>query len=146
MKLDVESLDDDAEDLIEMAQRHSRDERWDDVLELARALAMLLALLERWEELLQSLQLSIHAAEQLGDVVAEAWGHHELGTMHLLRGDHAKADRSLVVARTLRERIGGSTGWPQPTSTCRSCAAGCERGCTSPPTAAATCRLRADHW
>lgn len=110
MKLDVESLDDDAEDLIEMAQRHSRDERWDDVLELARALAMLLALLERWEELLQSLQLSIHAAEQLGDVVAEAWGHHELGTMHLLRGDHAKADRSLVVARTLRERIGDWDG------------------------------------
>lgn len=110
MKLDVESLDADAEGLIEMAQRHSRDERWDDVLELARALAMLLALLERWEELLQSLQLSIHAAEQLGDVVAEAWGHHELGTMHLLRGDHAKADRSLVVARTLRERIGDWDG------------------------------------
>jgi hypothetical protein len=110
MELDVESLDDDAKDLIEVAQRHSRDERWDDVLELARALAMLLALLERWEELLQSLQLSIHAAEQLGDVAAEAWGHHELGTVHLLRGDHAKADSSLAVARKLRERIGDWDG------------------------------------
>jgi hypothetical protein len=110
MKLDVGSLNDDAKDLIEMAQRHSRGERWDDVLELARALAMLLALLERWEELLQSLQLSIHAAEQLGDVAAEAWGHHELGTVHLLRGDHAKADSSLAVARKLRERIGDWDG------------------------------------
>ena len=110
MKLDVESLDDDAEDLIEMAQRHSRDKCWDDVLELARALAMLLALLERWEELLQSLQLSIHAAEQLGDVASEAWGHHELGTVHLLRGDNAKADSSLAVAHKLRERIGDWEG------------------------------------
>jgi hypothetical protein len=110
MKLDVKSLDDDAEDLIEMAQRHSRDKRWDDVLELARALAMLLALLERWEELLQSLQLSIHAAEQLGDVASEAWGHHELGTVHLLRGNNAKADSSLAVARKLRERIGDWDG------------------------------------
>jgi hypothetical protein len=110
MKLDVKSLDNDAEDLIETAQHHSRDGRWDDVLELARALAMLLALLERWEELLQSLLLSIQAAEQLGDVAAEAWGHHELGTMHLLRGEDAKADRSLTLARKLRERIGDWDG------------------------------------
>lgn len=105
-KLDVDSLDQDAEGLIETARRHSHNQRWDDVLELARALAMLLALLERWEQLLQSLELSIHAAEQLGDVAAEAWGHHELGTVHLLKGDHAKADSSLAVARRLRERIG----------------------------------------
>ena len=105
MKLDVDSLDEGAEHLIGMAQRHSHDKRWDDVLELARALAMLLALLERWEGLLQSLELSIHAAEQLGDVAAEAWGHHEQGTVHLLKGDHAKADSSLAVARKLRGRI-----------------------------------------
>jgi PKD repeat protein len=109
-KLDVDSLHDDAEHLIGMAQRDSHDKRWDEVLEVARALAMLLALLERWDELLQSLQLSIHAAEQLGDVAAEAWGHHELGTVHLLRGDHAKADSSLVVARKLREQIGDWDG------------------------------------
>jgi hypothetical protein len=105
-KLDVGSLDDDTEDLLGLAQRHSHDERWDDVLELARALAMLLALLERWEELLQSLELSIHAAEQLGDMAAAAWGHHELGTVHLLRDDHARADSSLTVARKLRQRLG----------------------------------------
>jgi hypothetical protein len=137
MQLDAKSLEDDAENMIETAQRHIRDERWDDVLELARALAMLLALLERWEELLQSLQLSIQAAEQLGDTAAEAWGHHELGTVHLLRGENAKADRSLALARKLRERIGDWDGLAATDfnlqALCRSLRAGLHGGHPKPP-------------
>ncbi len=102
--VDVNSLSDEANALLGLLQRLDRTKRWDDVLRVARCLSALLALLGRWIELLRSLRTALQAAEQLGDSLSEAWALHELGTLHLLAGRHAEADRQLGKAREIREQ------------------------------------------
>jgi PKD repeat protein len=102
--IDVDSLSTEADALLGLLQRLDRTRRWDDVLRVARCLSTLLALLGRWIELLRSLRTALQAAEQLGDPLSEAWALHELGTLHLLAGRHADADRQLGKAREIRKR------------------------------------------
>jgi PKD repeat protein/tetratricopeptide (TPR) repeat protein len=102
--IDIDSLSTEADALLGLLQRLDRKKRWDDVLRVARCLAALLALLGRWIELLRSLRTALQAAEQLGDPLSEAWALHELGTLHLLAGRHAEADRQLGKAREIRRR------------------------------------------
>jgi PKD repeat protein len=102
--IDMDSLSDEADALFGLLQRLDRTKRWDDVIRVARCLSALLALLGRWIELLRSLRTALQAAEQLGDPLSEAWALHELGTLHLLAGRHAEADRQLSKAREIRER------------------------------------------
>jgi PKD repeat protein len=104
--IDIDSLSDEADALLGLLQRLDRTKRWDDVLRVARCLSALLALLGRWIELLRSLRTALQAAELLGDPLSEAWALHELGTLHLLAGRHAEADRQLGKAREIRERYG----------------------------------------
>ncbi len=104
--IDTDSLSDEADALFGLLQRLNRTKRWDDVLRVARCLSALLALLGRWIELLRSLRIALQAAERLGDPLSEAWALHELGTLHLLAGRHADADRQLGKAREIRERYG----------------------------------------
>jgi PKD repeat protein len=109
-RIDPAAISDEVDALLGLLRRLDHDERWEEVLRVARSLAMLLALLGRWVDLLQSLRVALSAAEQLGDGSGKAWGLHELGTLHLAADKHVEADRLLSQARDLRERIGDRHG------------------------------------
>lgn len=109
-RLDEAAITSAADALLGQLQRLHHDERWEEALRVARLLAMLLALLERWVELLRALRTAVSAAEQLGDSGAKAWVLHELGTLHLAGERPAEADRMLTQARELREQIGDRRG------------------------------------
>jgi hypothetical protein len=109
-RLDPAAVSDEVDALVGLLGRLDRDERWTEALRMARSLAMLLALLGRWLELLKSLKLALGAAEQLGDVSGQAWALHELGTLHLAAGERAEAERLLSQARAMREQIGDRHG------------------------------------
>lgn len=105
-RLDPTSINDELNALLGLLGRLDRDEHFTQALELARSLAMLLALLRRWVELLQSLKIALAAAERIGDEGGRAWALHELGTLHLAAERYAEGDRLLEQARSLREQIG----------------------------------------
>ncbi len=107
---DPASISDEVDALCSLVQRLDRDGRWEESLRVARALAMLLALLGRWIQLLRSLQIAVGAAERLMDDASKAWALHEQGTWQLVAGNHAEADELLGKARDLRARIGDRHG------------------------------------
>jgi PKD repeat protein len=104
--LDLQALGDEADDLFGLLQRLNGARRWKDALRVARCLAVVAALIGRWIELLRSLRMALHAAEELGDPLGEAWALHELGTLHLVAGRHAEANRQLDRAREIRQQSG----------------------------------------
>jgi hypothetical protein len=107
---DPASISDEVDALCGLVQRLDRDGRWEESLRVARALAMLLALLGRWIQLLHSLQVAVGAAKRLMDDSGKAWALHEQGTWQLVANEHAEADELLGKARDLRERIGDRRG------------------------------------
>jgi Bacterial Ig-like domain (group 1) len=109
-RLDAASIGDQVDALYGLLRRLDHDKRWQEALKLARSLAMLLALLERWLELLKSLKVALSAAEELGDSAGKAWALHELGTLHLAAERHADADDKLSRARDLRKRSPNQSG------------------------------------
>ncbi len=109
-RLDPASISDEVDALVGLLGRLDHEKRWEEALRFARSLAMLLALLGRWVELLQSLRAALSAAEQLADTAGKAWALHEQGTLHLAVDKHAEADDLLTQAHDLRERIGDQRG------------------------------------
>jgi PKD repeat protein len=109
-RTDPASISDEVGVLCDLVQRLDREGRWKEALRLVRALAVLLALLERWIELLRSLRVALGAAERLADDLGKAWAQHEQGTWHLAADKHAEADELLGRARDLRRRIGDRRG------------------------------------
>jgi len=107
---DLATIDGTVEMLLGLLQRLDLDEHWEQAVRLARDLAMLLALLERWMEILQSLQTALRGAEKAKDISGRAWALHEQGTLQLAAGNHAKADRLLGKAHELREEIHDRSG------------------------------------
>jgi PKD repeat protein len=105
-ELGLQSLGDEADTLFGLLQRLNRAKRWEDALRVARCMAVVAALIGRWIELLRSLRVALHAAEELGDPLGEAWALHELGTLHLVAGRHAEANRQLDRAREIRQQYG----------------------------------------
>ncbi|HTA05107.1 MAG TPA: tetratricopeptide repeat protein, partial [Solirubrobacteraceae bacterium] len=105
-RTDPAALSDEIGIVIDLLARLDRDEHWTEALRIARSLAMLLALLGRWLDLLESLQTAFEAAERLGDAGGQAWALHEQGTVHLAVKEHASANRLLTRAHDLREQIG----------------------------------------
>lgn len=101
-RLDPSALGDEIEALIPLLGRLSDSKRWQEALRVARTLALLLALIGRWVELVSTLRTALQLAEGLGDSLSEAWAEHELGTLHLIAGEHARADRELSRAQQLR--------------------------------------------
>jgi hypothetical protein len=105
-RLDPAALGDEVDALLGLLERLDREQHLREALRLARALAMLLALLERWVELVGSLKTALHAAQVLLDESGQAWALHELGSLHLAADDLSDADTMLSEAREMRERIG----------------------------------------
>ena len=89
--------------MLDMLERLDSQGRWEDARRLARALNGVLALLFRWAELVRSLKVVRAHAEGLGDI---AWSEHELGTLHLVAGDPAGANRRLEEAERIRRELG----------------------------------------
>lgn len=109
-QLDAKSITDGVDALVALLTRLDREGRHKEALRVARCLAILLALIERWVELLDTLNIALRAAETLGDPLDQAWTLHELGTLHLAAGRHSDADRLLGRAREIRERYGDGPG------------------------------------
>jgi hypothetical protein len=105
-RTDPAALSDEIGVLLDLLARLDHDEHWAEALRVARSLAMLLALLGRWLDLLESLQTALGAAERLGDAGGQAWAVHEQGTLRLAAGEHAGASRLLGRAQELRGQIG----------------------------------------
>jgi hypothetical protein len=89
--------------MLDMVDRLDSQERWEEARRLARALNGVLALLFRWADLVRSLKVVRAHAERLGDI---AWSEHELGTLHLVAGDPAGANRRLEEAERIRRELG----------------------------------------
>jgi PKD repeat protein len=109
-RLDAEAIGSEADALFGLLQRLNRDEQWSEALRVARSLALLLALIGRWLELLRSLRVALTGAEQLTDDAGKAWALHELGTLNLAAERYADSDRLLSQARDLRTRIDDRRG------------------------------------
>ena len=83
-----------------------RESRFRDVLRLARVLAGILLLAQRWRDLVWTLGLAKEAALELGDVAEEAWALHELGTLNVAAGNGGAATELLDRAVELFEAAG----------------------------------------
>lgn len=105
-RLDVGAINSELDSLLMLLQKLDRAGRFEEQLRLARALSRLLAVALRWLELLRSLREVLSAAERHGDSEARAWALHELGTLHLAAGQHARAEQLLGDARDLRAELG----------------------------------------
>jgi hypothetical protein len=101
-RIGVDTLGSWADGLFDSLKGLDPDGHWQERLRVLRTLAVLLALLERWLDLAQSLTDALQAAERLGDDGARAWVMHELGTLHLAAEQHAEADDYLSQALQLR--------------------------------------------
>ncbi len=98
------------EPMLAMLGRLDKKERWKEALQLARAVSRLVALVRRWVALLRLLGVARRAASELGDEPALAWAQHELGTLHLARGELTEADACLQQAREIRRRLKDAEG------------------------------------
>jgi hypothetical protein len=88
--------------MLDMLERLDSQGRWEEARRLARALNGVLALLFRWADLVRSLKVVRAHAEGLGDI---GWSEHELGTLHLVAGDPAGANRRLEEAERIRREL-----------------------------------------
>lgn len=102
---EVGVIDSTIEALLGTLKRLELGEHWDDALKLARELARLLALVERWIALWESLQGALTAAKRIKNAGGKAWALHEQGTLQLAAGNHARADELLSEAHQLREKF-----------------------------------------
>jgi hypothetical protein len=109
-QLSVADVKDEVDVLLGLLGRLDREGRWREELALARALSGLLGLVRRWMELVRSLRAALGAATKLADTDAIGWAEHELGSLHLVGGNAAAAERRLGQAREIRQRLGDRDG------------------------------------
>jgi immunoglobulin I-set domain protein len=108
--LDAAAIDGEVEALLDLLARLDREERWEESLRLVRALAKLLALLQRWLQLLQSLRTALRAAKRFDNHAGQAWALHEQGTLYLAAEKHADAASLLSEAHDLRHHLKDTHG------------------------------------
>src|SRR6266545_1144858 len=77
---------------------------------LAEVTARVLTLAGRWELCRQVLQQGLHAAQQLGDLAAQARFAHDLGSMALANDQLQQAEELLNQALELRQQLGDHQG------------------------------------
>ncbi len=85
-------------------------ERWQDVIALGRAVDPFLALSGLWSAWQGALEQALAAARSGGDLAAEAWALHELGTRAAGQGETTQAVDLLRRALQLRQRLGDAQG------------------------------------
>jgi hypothetical protein len=108
--LEADALVAEVDSLLRLAERLDRDGRFDEELRLLRAVHGLLVLARRWLDLIRALRRALAAAEQAGDLAAQAWVRHELGSLHLCADEPEAAAEQLRQARQLQQRLGQATG------------------------------------
>jgi hypothetical protein len=108
--LEADALMAEVDSLLRLAERLDRDGRFDEELRLLRALHGLLVLARRWLDLIRALRRAVGAAEQAGDLAAQAWVRHELGSLQLCADEPEAATERLRQARQLQQRLGQATG------------------------------------
>lgn len=108
--LDPAYLDDQLDAALGLLQTLDRSGRFEDAFRLAKALSGVLTLAKRWGRLLESLKFAEHAAEELGDPVAQALVRHQLGTLALGANDSASADRLLKESLHARQGLADAPG------------------------------------
>jgi hypothetical protein len=108
--LESDTLMAEVDSLLRLAERLDRDGRFNGELRLLRALHGLLVLARRWLDLIRALRRALAAAEQAGDLAAQAWVRHELGSLHLCADEPEAAAEQLRQARQLQQRLGQATG------------------------------------
>jgi hypothetical protein len=79
-------------------------------MKLGRAVCGILAVAQRWAELVHSLGELLSAAEAGGDAHAAGWACHELGTLHFCAENPGEAGRLLRQARETRKSLGDGLG------------------------------------
>jgi len=83
---------------------------WPELARLAEVTARVLTLAGRWDLCRQVLQQGLHAAQQLGDLAAQARFAHDLGAMALCNDQLDQAEELLDRALALREQLGDHDG------------------------------------
>ena len=96
--------------LLGVLERLDREDRHKEALRIARTLATLLALLERWSALIETLRLSIRVARASGDRPARPGPCTRLGTFSACAGRRSEARDLLGQARTLRLALRDEAG------------------------------------
>ncbi len=104
--LSISALNNGCDSMLALLQRLDTKQRFDKELRLARALSKLLAVAERWLDLVRTLEHALAAAKASKDRAAEAWALHELGTLRLAVGQLRAADAALTDAHAIREALG----------------------------------------
>jgi tetratricopeptide (TPR) repeat protein len=108
--LELRSVGGEIDSLLELLGRLDREGRFAEELRLMRSLNGLLVLALRWYDLVRSLRRLLSAAEAAGDKAAEAWAHHELGSLHLCAGEAEAAAQHLGRALRLEEGLTDALG------------------------------------
>jgi LysM repeat protein len=83
---------------------------WSEAIRLTRLLDGLLAAGKRWGRWQTVLQAGRQAAQAGGDLAAEAWTWHQLGTRALCLGEKNTARHALLKALRLRQSLGDGPG------------------------------------
>jgi fibronectin type III domain protein len=100
--LDLSNVSGEIDALLDLFGRLDRAGRFEEELRLMRSLNGLLALAMRWLALIRSLRSLLRSAETAGDAAAQAFAHHELGSLYLCAGRPKEAVKHLREADQLR--------------------------------------------
>jgi chitodextrinase len=108
--LDIGNISGEVDALLDLCARLDSEGRFDEELRLMRSLNGLLALSLRWRELIRSLWSLLRSAEAAGHAPAQAFAHHELGSLNLCAGRAREAVDHLGRASRLERQIGDLAG------------------------------------
>jgi chitodextrinase len=108
--LDLHNLTGEIDSLLDLCARLDKQGRFDEELKLMRSLNGLLALCLRWWDLIRSLRALLRSATDARHAPAQAFAHHELGSLHLCAGQPAEAAQHLGEALRLEDVMGDLAG------------------------------------
>ena len=109
-RVDPKALTGAIDELLSVTGHFVKAGRMAEAMKLGRAVCGILALAQRWAELVHTLRGLLSAAEAAGDAHAAGWACHELGTVHLCAENLREAGRLLRRARETRENLGDRPG------------------------------------
>ena len=108
--LDFDFISDELGNLLGLIRWAESEKRWEDVIQLGRAIDPYLTLRGLWDAWQTVLQQILSAADQLSDTATRAWALHQLGSREIGAGSVPQARKLLVHALRIREAIGDEIG------------------------------------